>query len=64
MYSALLFVYSLYKEVLVRIFKDPLCDIRPSEINQSNAQLQQCLPALNIWPLHFMLNILKGRNED
>lgn len=43
MYSALLFVYSLYTEILVCIFKDFLCDIRHSELNHNNAQLKPCI---------------------
>lgn len=41
MYSALLFVYSLYTEILVCIFKDFLCDIRHSELNHNIAQLRR-----------------------
>ena len=40
LYSALLFVYSLYTEILVCIFKDFLCDIRHSVLNHNNAQLK------------------------
>lgn len=58
MYSALLFVYSLYTEILVCIFKDFLCDIRHSELNHNNDQLENMSSCVSGFKLFNTLIIL------